>query len=390
MLGRGLQSLIPPSDPIREEPTPPVQPVAPQHAAPIEPVFQQPIAQPMPIAEPVAEPVEVIAPVYVPPAMSAAAPVIQPAAPVLAEPVFAQPASIIREPKPEPFSRGGRMPGAGPKTPDAIFQIEVEKIKPNPDQPRRVFDEAALKELASSIREFGLMQPVVVTKVDKEGPSGIEVEYILISGERRLLASKMLGLPRIPAIVRTLDFDRERLELAIIENIQRENLNPIEVARSFARLQDEFRLTQREIAVRLGKSREVVANGVRLLDLPLAVQEAIEQGKIGESHGRLLLTIDDPAIQERLFHELTTQHLTTRELRIKVDEERDRLAPRATRATASAPEMAPEFKMAQQKLSSDLGAPVAIQKNGDAGKITITFYSEEELRGILQRLEKGE
>jgi ParB/RepB/Spo0J family partition protein len=151
---------------------------------------------------------------------------------------------------------------------EAVFHIEVEKIKPNPQQPRRDFNQDAIKELAASIREFGILQPLVVTKVVKEVPTGTDVEYYLIAGERRLRAAKYLGLERVPAVIKNVDLEKERLELAIIENLQRENLNPVEMGRAFARLQDEFRLTQREIAARLGKSREAVANTMRLLDLP--------------------------------------------------------------------------------------------------------------------------
>ena len=170
---------------------------------------------------------------------------------------------------------------------ESIFHIEIEKITPNPDQPRRHFDQDALHELASSIREFGFLQPLVVSKVEKETPTGIEVEYQIIAGERRFMAAKMLGLPRVPAIIRNINLEREKLELGVIENIQRENLNPIEMARAFQRLQEEFRMTQREIAAKLGKSREVVANSVRLLDLPEYIQRAVEKGEVSESNARL-------------------------------------------------------------------------------------------------------
>lgn len=280
------------------------------------------------------------------------------------------------------------MHGQGTRPPrkaegEAVFHIEVEKIKPNPEQPRRDFDEEAIKELAGSMREFGLLQPVVVTKVEREVPTGTEVEYLLVSGERRLMAAKLLGWPRIPAIVRSVGHERERLELAVIENIQRENLTPIELARAYARLQDEFRMTQREIASRLGKSRETVANTIRLLDLPSYVQEAIAKGEISESHGRLLLAVAEPGAQEKIFRDLVDRHLTTRELKVRVDG----VSPRKEREGAELP---PEFKVLQEKLSVELGAPVAIHQHGESGKITISFYSEEELRSIVDRLAKEE
>lgn len=267
---------------------------------------------------------------------------------------------------------------------EAIFYLEVDKIVPNPDQPRKHFDADALKELANSIREFGIIQPLVVRKIEREVPHGTEVDYELIAGERRLQASKLLGLERVPAVIRNIGLERERLELAMIENIQRENLNPMELARAFTRLQEEFRMTQREIASRLGKSREVVANTVRLLDLPPYIQEALEKNQITESHGRLLIMIDDPKVQKKLFDDLISTRMTTRELK-----ERVHVLKKDSHAPAAAHHLPPELKMLQDKLSSELGAPVNIQGGSPptgGGKITISFYSEEELRNLLHRL----
>lgn len=267
---------------------------------------------------------------------------------------------------------------------EAVFYLEAEKISPNPHQPRRHFDETAIRELASSIREFGILQPLLVSKIVKEVPTGTEVEYELIAGERRLLAAKMLGLERVPAIVRNINFERERLELAVIENLQREDLNAVEMARAFSRLQDEFRMTQREIALRLGKSREVVANTLRLLDLPSDVQAAIEKNELSESHGRLLLTVSDPAVQQRLLKDLLSRHMTTRELKEQVETLQQPRTPKSV-------SLSPELRALQERLSSELGAPVLIKASGPpagGGKITITFYSEEELNNIIHRFMK--
>lgn len=266
------------------------------------------------------------------------------------------------------------------KVSSAIFQIEVDKIRPNPHQPRRDFDQESLQELAASIREVGMLQPVVVTKVERDTPSGTEVEYVLIAGERRLLAAKLLGLERVPAIVRRVDFERERLTMAIIENLQREGLNPIETARAFSRLQDEFALTQREIATRLGKSREKIANTVRLLDLPAFIQEALIKDQISETHGRLLLAIPDPAAQKQLFDDILANRLTTRELKERVKPKKEK--------TLGETDLPPELKIFQEELSSRLGAPVKIEqkRTESGGKITINFYSVEELKGILDKL----
>jgi ParB family chromosome partitioning protein len=278
-------------------------------------------------------------------------------------------------------------PAASPKegVVDSVFNIEVEHITPNPDQPRRNFDEAALRDLAHSIREFGFLQPLVVSRLEKETPNGIEIRYQLIAGERRFLAAKMLGLHSVPAIVRKIDLEREKLELAVIENIQREGLNPIETARAFQRLQEEFRMTQREIAAKLGKSREVVANTVRLLDLPEYLQTAVQKGEISESNARFLLAIEDPGAQQRLFEDIVKNGLTTRDVRDRV---RQAGGVRRGRPPKSEEHLPPELKAMQESLSMDLGAPVTIHKGASNGKITITFYSEEELENIMRRLGK--
>jgi ParB family chromosome partitioning protein len=309
----------------------------------------------------------------------------------LADPRQAEKTSETKSSTPtEPFSSEAASYRTDDKSarrrpmPEAIFHIEVEKIKPNPDQPRREFPEEGIRELAASIREFGLLQPIVVRKIEREVPTGTEVEYELISGERRLLAAKMLGMELIPAIIRKVDAARERLEMAIIENLQREDLNPIEVARALARLQDEFRMTQREIAVRLGKSREAVANTLRLLDLPPYIREALEKNQITESHGRLLLTVSEPALQEKLFRDLLEKHLTTRELKSRVR------AMKSPSPKAKEVVLTPELKMLQEKLSTELGAPVEIRRHGESGRITISFYSEEELKNIVSRLASEE
>ncbi|MDD5431203.1 MAG: ParB/RepB/Spo0J family partition protein [Candidatus Pacebacteria bacterium] len=264
-----------------------------------------------------------------------------------------------------------------------VFHIETDKIKPNPFQPRRNFDEAALNELANSIREFGILHPLVVTKVETHTETGTQVEYQLIAGERRLMAAKIAGLERVPAIIKAMPNDRERLELAIIENIQRENLNPIETARAYAKLQDQFGMTQREVAARLGKSREVVANALRLLNLPSHIQESVSQGHINESQARLLLMVTDLKEQQKIFDELIHSNLSVRELRGRIKSSSGEAAP-----TAAAPVVDPEIHHIEEQLEEVLGTKVKVQKEGEGGKLTINFYSKEELAGILQKLIK--
>ncbi|MEK7212417.1 MAG: ParB/RepB/Spo0J family partition protein [Patescibacteria group bacterium] len=345
-LGRGLESLIPSS--------------VPRSDSPVTPPTSLPSSANMP-AEP-----------FSPSVPSAPAPANQP------EP-----------PRPRPEKE------RGPKFAEAIYHIEVDKVRPNPEQPRRNFNQEGIKELAASIREFGLLQPIIVRKIEREVPTGTQVEYELISGERRLMAVKTLGMELVPAMIRNVGLEREKLELAVVENIQRENLNPVEMARALTRLKDEFRMTQREIAMRLGKSREVVANTMRLLDLPSVIQEALQRNQITESHGRLLLTVAEPVLREKLFRDLLERHLTTRELKNRVRATKPKPEP------AHAP-LSPELKMLQEKLSSELGAPVKIEQERDtaddgggsggltAGKITISFYSDEELKNIIHRLSKDE
>ena len=264
-----------------------------------------------------------------------------------------------------------------------VFLIETNKISPNPHQPRRDFDENALRELASSIREFGILQPLIVTKLEKETETGTSVEYQLIAGERRWRASSLLGLERVPAIIRNTNLERDRLELAIIENVQRENLNPIEMARAYSKLQDDYNLTQREIATRLGKSREAVANTIRLLNLPTPIQESISKNQISESQGRLLLSVPDLIQQQSLFDDLLKNNMSVRELKSRIT----RLnKPTEPESLQPAPTNSPENLFLQKQLEELLGTKVKVEKSGDSGKITIAFYSHEELQAWIQKL----
>jgi ParB family chromosome partitioning protein len=276
------------------------------------------------------------------------------------------------------------MPENNPPIQGPVFLIEVDKISPNPQQPRRDFDETALQELAASMREFGILQPIVVTKLEEVRESGTEVKYILIAGERRWRAAQLIGMERVPAIIKSVNLAKDRLELAIIENVQRENLSPIESARAYARLQDEFGLTQREIASRMGKSREVIANTIRLLSLPTQVQEAISKNQISESQGRLLLTVSDLAQQQKLFEDLLHSSMSVRELRSRIQSFQKPHAPAESIPVVSVVD--PEMMSLQRELEGALGAPVRVERSGETGKLIIAFYSPEELRGIVDRL----
>ncbi len=274
---------------------------------------------------------------------------------------------------------------------EAVFHIETEKIKSNPHQPRKHFDEESLKELADSIREFGIIQPLIVSKIEKETDFGTEVEYQLIAGERRLMAAKLVGLERVPVVIRRFSQKAEGLEVAIVENLQRADLNSIEVARAYAKLQDEFGLTQREVAARMGKSRETIANTLRLLNLPGEIQDALADNKINESQARMLLVIDDHIAQKKLFEELLNKDLTVRELRSRIRRAKPDSENQKEGTDGFQDE---ETHQLEEKLEQTLGTRVKIDKKntsaGGGGKIVISFYSPEELYGIIRKLDKTE
>ena len=273
-----------------------------------------------------------------------------------------------------------------PRKSDAVFWIEIEKIEPNPFQPRREFAEEALRDLAGSIREYGMLQPVLVTKREIETPTGLDVKYELIAGERRWRASKLAGLTQIPAMIRRgIPDDRVKLELAIIENVQREELNAMERARAFKQLMDEFHLVQRDIAARVGKSREMVANTLRLLALPQEIQQAIHGGQISEGHGRAVLMVgDDVQKQFETYHAILNDGLSVRGAENRARQISGKtLTPRKRAASITED---PEMRQWQNRLQDRLGTKVHLQRIGQKGKIVVEFYSEEELRGLLHKL----
>jgi ParB family chromosome partitioning protein len=269
---------------------------------------------------------------------------------------------------------------------DSIFWIDIEKIKPNPYQPRREFDEIKLKDLAESIRMYGILQPLVVTRreVIKED-GGLTAEYELISGERRLRASKIAGLAQVPALIRQGEEDaRVKLELAIIENLQREDLNPVDRARSFERLAREFNLKHGQIAEKVGKSREYVSNTMRILALPNEILDAVGEGKISEGHTRpLLMLADHPAEQMTLFKEIVFKKLTVREA--------EAIARRIAYDRVRKKELVvnPEIVEMEEQFRQSLGTRVKIEQKEDGGRITIDYFSPDDLRFILSLVEKN-
>lgn len=267
---------------------------------------------------------------------------------------------------------------------NAVYWVDVEKIKPNPFQPRRDFDEMALKALSDSIRQYGVLQALVVTRKEIFKDDGsMAVEYELIAGERRLRASKMAGLQQVPVLIRAKeDSDLMKLELAIIENIQREDLNAVDRAKAFNQLSKEFGFKHSQIAEKVGKSREYVSNTIRILALPEEMLRALADGKITEGHTRpLLMLADRPDEQLTLFKEIIFKKMNVREAEI--------IARKiAVEKTRKKDVIDPEIIEIEGKLAESLGTRVSIRKDEVGGKLTIDFFSNDDLRAILNLLEK--
>lgn len=253
------------------------------------------------------------------------------------------------------------------------MEIPIEKIVPNPQQPRLHFDETKLTELAESIKEHGILQPLVVTI---EGD-----HYEIIAGERRFQAAKRIGLHSVPVIVRKAN-EQEKLELAIIENIQRHDLNPIEEAKAYLRLQDEFGLQQEAVAKKMGKSRSTVTNTLRLLHLPVEIQRAVALGTITEGHAKALLAIENPEKQRAVFDLIIREELTVRETEVRV---RSISVKPHLRSAIS---LNPELLERTEHLTQLLGTKVKISPSGKGGKVVIEYYSPEDLDGLFRRLEE--
>jgi ParB family chromosome partitioning protein len=261
---------------------------------------------------------------------------------------------------------------------ESIFWLEVDRIKPNPYQPRKVFDEAALNSLAESIRQYGVLQPLVVTKRETEiADEGIRVEYELISGERRLRASKIARVHQVPVVIRKAEnSDKIKLELAIIENLQREDLNAVDRAKAFKQLIDEFKLSHVEVGKKMGKSREYVSNTLRILTLPEDMQQALMRGDISEGHTRpLLMLAEKKEEQAVLFKEITDKHMTVREA--------EQIARRIAVERARKADLTPELLSLEKQLTEKLGTRVRIEQKEKGGKVLIDFFSPEDLAQLV-------
>jgi ParB family chromosome partitioning protein len=252
-----------------------------------------------------------------------------------------------------------------------IEEIDVTKVIPNPYQPRKTFNPEALQELADSIKEHGVIQPLVVTRTANG--------YELVVGERRFRASVLAGLLKVPAIVKAELEDQTKLEVALIENIQRQELNPIEEAQAYERLIKTFNITQDEVAKKVGKSRPAITNTLRLLNLPAEIQRAVIEGKISEGHGRALLGLPGAEKQLFMYKMILEQGLNVRQVESKVRE-----VTKARAMDAASPD--PKLIALESELRGKLGTQVKISRQGRGGRITIEFFSDEELDDIVHKM----
>lgn len=257
----------------------------------------------------------------------------------------------------------------------SVFWIETNKIKPNPLQPRKYFNQKELKDLASSIEKYGILQPLIAKKIEKDIPSGQKVEYQLIAGERRLRAAKMIGLKEVPVIVEEITKEAE-LPISLVENIQREDLNAVEKAKAFKKLVEEYHLTQKEIGQMIGKSREVITNTLRLLDLPEEIKQAVEKGEITEGHARALLSVEAEK-QIEIYKEIVEKKLPVRaiEKEMKIRKEK------------GAKEKEHLQRLEKTILKSLKTKNFKIKEVNNKIELTLIFENEKELKKFLSTLQ---
>jgi ParB family chromosome partitioning protein len=269
---------------------------------------------------------------------------------------------------------------------DFIFWIETEKIKPNPYQPRKEFDEDALQSLSDSIKKYGMIQPIIVNKIEKKNEKGISCEYQIVAGERRWRASKILGLKQIPAIIKE-QTNKERLEVALIENVQRKNLNPIDKAEAFDQLKKEFGLLDKEIAKISGLSREVVTNSLRILTLPEEVKNALKSGVISEGHARALLGAKENKLIKELLDEIISNGYSVRETERRVKERNAGAMAKKKEIKKPVENGIDEFleKKVKQVLNLE---DIKIEKKKTTIRLSFDFNSIDDINQWLKKLRK--
>ncbi len=263
----------------------------------------------------------------------------------------------------------------------SISEIALSKIHPNPDQPRSIFEEEALEELAASIRALGVIQPITLKETAHE-------KYMIISGERRYRASLKAGLEQIPAYIRTAA-DENVVEMALIENIQREDLNSIEIALAYQKLIDNYGLTQEKLSERVGKKRATIANYLRLLKLPAEIQMSLKDKKIDMGHARALIAVEDPEVQLALYEQILVNGLSVRQVEELVRGVAEGNIPEKTESKKRKPTYPEEFELLKDHLSRFFNTKIQLTCNDKGkGKITIPFTSEEELERLIGLLDK--
>jgi ParB family transcriptional regulator, chromosome partitioning protein len=260
-----------------------------------------------------------------------------------------------------------------------VKEISIHDIKPNPYQPRREFAPEELKELAQSIRESGLITPITVTEQGSD--------YILVAGERRLRACKQLGMETIPTYFRTVESDEELMELALIENVQRENLNPIEEAMAYRALIERYGLSQETVSERIGKKRSTIANSLRLLKLPQEIRESLIQNKISSGHARAILAADNTPAMIRVWQQVVNKGLSVRDAE-KLTRKSSDEGFKASKSPASVKKDPAVLKL-ESTLQQSLGTKVRIKHRKPGGTIEVTYYSTEDLERILDIVESG-
>lgn len=255
---------------------------------------------------------------------------------------------------------------------NSTLSISINKIKSDKDQPRKSFDSEKIAELTESIKTHGIIQPLILRKIDND-------QYIIVAGERRWRAAKIAGLKEVPAIIMDLT-ESEILEISLIENIQRQDLNPIEEAIAYKKLIDDFKMTHEELSKRIGKSRTSITNTMRLINLDARVQQYIIEGVISEGHGRALLGIKDFEIQYELAQQVIDEKLSVRELEKII---RRIIEPNNRNSSSSKQELNPYYKEIKNQLQNYFGTKVNISNKNNKGKIEIEYYSEDDLQRIL-------
>lgn len=261
---------------------------------------------------------------------------------------------------------------------EGLELVELDRLEPNPRQPRRRFDEEGLQELARSIKESGVLQPILVSRAGER--------FRILAGERRVRAARAAGLVRVPVLVREGMGDRDHLLVALIENLQRRDLTALEEAEAYRHLKDEFGMTQEEIAARVGKDRATVANALRLLRLPAAIRSEVDEGLLSPGHARALLPLPSAAEQETLAREIVRKGLSVRLTEARVAA----LVSAAPKSKAKKREADADTRDAERRLQRALGTKVEIRRKKRGGEIRIAFFSEEQLIGLFERLAREE